>query len=345
MWYSENQVELLLGVRATMLDAGAHVLTLDGFDPVSYDKLLIATGSRPSRLNVPGADLTGVRYLRTIVDADVLVERIVPGTSVVLVGAGWIGLEIAAAAVERGATATVIERGTLPLQRVLGDEVAAIYAKKHESKGVTFHKDSNVASFEGSGGALASVRLTDGTEIPATLAVVGIGIVPNVELAVAGGLQVDNGIVTDASLRTSDPDIYACGDVASSMNPLIGKHLRLDHWANALNGGPAAAKSMLGQAVTYDRVPYAYSDQFDLGMEYAGYVEPGGYDSVVFRGDPSAYEFLAFWVKDGRVLAGMNANIWDVQGDIQNLVRAGYSGKSVDLAKLADPGTPLADLI
>jgi 3-phenylpropionate/trans-cinnamate dioxygenase ferredoxin reductase component len=345
MWYQDNRVELLLGVRATMLDPAAHVLTLDGFDPVPYDKLLITTGSRTVRLDVPGADLIGVRYLRTIIDADILLEHLVPGASVVVVGAGWIGLEVGAAAIEHGATVTVIERGTLPLQNVLGDEIAAIFARKHESKGVTFRKRAGVASFEGSGGSVTSVKLTDGTEIPATLVVVGIGIQPNVELATGAGLQVDNGIVTDAALRTSDPDIYACGDVSSTFNPLIGKHLRLDHWANALNSGPAAAKSMLGQAITYDEVPYFYSDQFDLSMEYAGHLSPGEYDRVVYRGDPATYEFLAFWVKDGRVLAGMNANIYDVQDDIQKLVRAGYAGKQVDLAKLADPAVPLAALL
>jgi 3-phenylpropionate/trans-cinnamate dioxygenase ferredoxin reductase component len=343
-WVGSANVELLLGVRATMLDPAAHVVTLDGFDPVHYDKLLLATGSRPRRLDVPGWDLTGVRYLRTLVDADNLVERLRPGATVVVIGAGWIGLETAAAAIERGATVHVVETDTLPLRRVLGDEVAEVFRRTHETRGVTFHFSTTVDSFIGSGGALSAVRLSDGTELPATVAVVGVGIQPNVELGGVGGLRIDNGIVTDEALRTSAPDVFACGDVASSFNPLIGSHIRVEHWSNALNGGPAAARSMLGQDVVYDRVPYFFTDQYDLGMEYSGYVTPGGYDRVVFRGDPAGAEFVAFWTSGGRVLAGMNVNVWDVQDDIQKLVRAGFGGTTVDLAKLADPQVPLADL-
>jgi 3-phenylpropionate/trans-cinnamate dioxygenase ferredoxin reductase subunit len=187
--------------------------------------------------------------------------------------------------------------------------------------------------------------LTDGTELPADLAVVGVGIVPATELAAVAGLAVDNGIAVDGSLRTSDPDVWAAGDVASVLHPLVGKRIRMEHWANALNGGPVAARSMAGEDVVYDHVPYFYSDQYDLGMEYAGYVEPGGYDSVVFRGDPASYEFIAFWVRDGRVLAGMNANVWDVQDEIQALVRAGFAGTAVDPTRLADPSVPLGDLL
>jgi 3-phenylpropionate/trans-cinnamate dioxygenase ferredoxin reductase subunit len=344
-WYGSANVELLLGVRATNLDPATHTVTLDGFEDVVYDKLLLATGSRPRHIDVPGADLIGVRYLRTVSDSDRLVEALTPGASAVVIGGGWIGLETAAAAITHGGTAHLIEPGTLPLRKVLGDELAAVFARLHESHGLIFHHSSGVAAFEGASGTLTGVRMTDGTLLPASVAIVGIGIQPNVELASVAGLDVDNGIVTDAAFRTSAPDVFACGDVASCFNPLLGTHVRLDHWANALNSGPAAAKSMLGQDMSYDRVPYFYTDQFELSMEYGGYVAPGGYDQVVFRGDPSTYEFLAFWVKDGRVLAGMNVNIFDVQDDIANLVRAGYTGKSVDLTKLADPHVALADLV
>jgi 3-phenylpropionate/trans-cinnamate dioxygenase ferredoxin reductase subunit len=348
-WYGEHDVELLLGVRVTDLDARTRTVTLDGFEPLRYDKLLLATGSRVRQLDVPGSGLNGVRYLRTLPDADRLLEALLPGADVVVVGAGWIGLETAAAAREHGATVTVVEIADLPLQRVLGDEVARVYADLHRAHGVEFRFGTGVAEFLGSAGGLTSVRLTDGTELPAAAAVIGVGITPSAELAVAGGLVVDDGVVTDAGLRTSDPAVYACGDVAHSDNPLLGKRIRVEHWANALNGGPAAAKAMLGQDVVYDRVPYFYSDQYDLGMEYAGWVEPGGYDRVVFRGDPAvkggkAPEFVAFWVTAGRVLAGMNANVWDVQDDIQNLVRAGYAGRAVDLDRLADPDVPLTEL-
>ena len=349
-WYGEHNVELLLGVRATMLDAKTKTLTLDGFEPLRYDKLLLATGSRVRQLNVPGNDLIGVRYLRTLPDADRMIEAFLRDAHVVIIGAGWIGLETAAAAVGRGAHVTVVEVADLPLQRVLGDEVASIYADLHRAHGVDLRFGTGVAEIVGSGGTITHVRLTDGTELPADVAVVGVGITPSAELAVAGGLHVDDGVVTDAGLRTSDPAVYACGDVANSENPVLGRRVRVEHWGNALEGGKAAAMSMLGRDTVYDRVPYFFSDQYDLGMKYAGWVEPGGYDRVVFRGDTSvsadkAPEFLAFWVKEGRVLAGMNANVWDVQDDIQNLVRAGYAGKAVDLARLADPDVPLSDLL
>jgi 3-phenylpropionate/trans-cinnamate dioxygenase ferredoxin reductase subunit len=198
------------------------------------------------------------------------------------------------------------------------------------------------------------VVLSNGVQVPADVAIVGVGIEPVTDLAVAAGLDVDNGVVTDARLQTSHPDVYAAGDVASIHNPLVGQRIRVEHWANALNGGPAAAKAMLGQDVTYDRVPYFFSDQYadtpSIGMEYSGWVDRGGYDSMVYRGDPairsdSNPEFVAFWMSGRRVLAGMNVNVWDVQDDIQALVRAGYAGKTVDPAKLADPATPLSEAL
>jgi 3-phenylpropionate/trans-cinnamate dioxygenase ferredoxin reductase subunit len=347
-WYQQHDVQLRLGVRVTNLDPATHTLTLDGVQTQGYDRLLLTTGSRVRRLSVPGEELANVRYLRTLPESDALLDRLRGGGAgrVVVVGAGWIGLETAAAARHHGASVTVVETDTLPLRRVLGDEVSTVYANLHREHGVEFRFGSGVREFLGSGdGALTGVVLVDGTELPADLAVVGVGIEPATELAVAGGLTVDNGIAVDAALRTSDPDIYAAGDVASVLNPLLGKRIRVEHWSNALNGGAAAGRSMAGEDLVYDRIPYFFSDQYDLGMEYAGYVEPGGYDRVVFRGDPAAYEFVAFWVREDRVLAGMNANVWDVQDDIQALVRAGYGGRSVDLAKLADPAVPLGDLV
>jgi len=345
-WYQQQDIDLRLGARVTDLDPAAHTVTIDGVEKIRYDRLLLTTGSRVRRLDVPGEDLLDVRYLRTQSESDALLDRLRSGArQVVVVGAGWIGLETAAAARHHGASVTVVEMDTLPLRRVLGDEVAAVYANLHREHGVDFRFGAGVREFRGSDGVLTGVVLTDGTELPADLAIVGVGITPATELAVAGGLTVDNGIAVDSALRTSDPDVYAAGDVANVLNPLLGKRIRVEHWDNAINGGPAAARSMAGEDVTYDWVPYFFSDQYDLGMEYAGYVEPGGYDEVVFRGDPASYEFIAFWVKDGRVLAGMNANIWDVQDDIQALVRAGHGGKPVDRARLADPSVPLPDLL
>jgi len=345
-WYRQQNIELRGGTRVTDLDPAAHTITIDGVAKIHYDRLLLTTGSRVRRLDVPGEDLLDVRYLRTQPESDALLDRLRSGVrQVVVVGAGWIGLETAAAARHHGASVTVVEMDTLPLRRVLGDEVAAVYANLHREHGVDFRFGAGVREFRGSDGVLTGVVLTDGTELPADLAIVGVGITPATELAVAGGLTVDNGIAVDSALRTSDPDVYAAGDVANVLNPLLGKRIRVEHWDNAINGGPAAARSMAGEDVTYDWVPYFFSDQYDLGMEYAGYVEPGGYDEVVFRGDPASYEFIAFWVKDGRVLAGMNANVWDVQDDIQALVRAGHGGKPVDRARLADPSVPLPDLL
>jgi 3-phenylpropionate/trans-cinnamate dioxygenase ferredoxin reductase component len=349
-WYADHDVELILGLSATALDLQSHTVTVDRVDAVRYDKLLLATGSRPRVLDLPGSDNLGVRYLRTLGDADALLDHLRSGTNVVVIGAGWIGLETAAAAIGHGCSVTVVERGDgPPLSRILGDEVGQLFQDLHEAHGVRVIRGGEVREFGGIGGRLTHVVLDDNTELPADVVIVGAGILPNVELAADAGLLIDNGIVTDASLRTSDPDVYAAGDVASYLHPLLGKRIRVEHWANALNGGPAAAKAMLGQDVSYDRLPYFFTDQYDLGMEYAGYVEPEGYDRVVFRGAPSLVdgkvpEYCVFWTQGGRVLAGMNVNVWDVQDDIQQLVRAGFAGQAVDLDRLADPDVALGDL-
>ncbi|HEX6968587.1 MAG TPA: FAD-dependent oxidoreductase [Micromonosporaceae bacterium] len=349
-WYATQGIELLLGRRVTDLDAGAHTVTLDGIERLRYDKLLLATGSRPRRLTVPGAEAAGVHYLRTIDQADALLAGLRAGGRVVVVGAGWIGLEVAAAARAHGCPVTVVETDALPLRRVLGDEVATVFRDLHLANGVDFRFGVGVREIVERDGRLTGMVLTDGSELAADLVAVGVGIEPATELARAAGLGVENGVVTDAALRTSDPDVYACGDVAASFNPLLGEHIRVEHWANALNGGPAAARSMLGQHVEFARVPYFYTDQYDLGMEYSGWVGSEGYDRVVFRGDPAiaggkAPRFIAFWLRDGRVLAGMNVNVWEVVGTIQQLVRAGRAGRSVDQAALADPTVPLGDLL
>jgi 3-phenylpropionate/trans-cinnamate dioxygenase ferredoxin reductase subunit len=340
-WYDKQNIELRTGTRAEELDPRAHAVTLAGGERLTYDKLLLTTGSVVRRLQVPGAELEGVHYLRRIEHADTLRGVLVEGARVVVIGGGWIGLEVAAAARTHGAAVTLVEVDTLPLRRVLGDEVARVFADLHAEHGVDLRLGTGIREIVGTDGRVASVTLEDGTSLPADAVVVGVGITPAVELAQAAGLAVDNGVVVDAALRTSDPDVYAAGDVANADNPLLGRHIRVEHWQNALDGGPAAARSMLGQDVVYDRVPYFFSDQYDLGMEYTGHAEPGGYDQVVFRGDVPGREFIAFWVADGRVLAGMNVNVWDVAEDIERMVR---SGAPVDPARLADPSVPLADL-
>jgi NADPH-dependent 2,4-dienoyl-CoA reductase/sulfur reductase-like enzyme len=343
-WYPDNQVELRTGTWVDAIDRDSSTVLLDDGATVPYDKLLITTGSAPRRLAIPGADLDGVLYLRTLRNADRLSAALATARRVVVIGAGWIGLEVTAAARTRGAEVDLIETMALPLQRVLGDELAAVLLNLHRSRGVRYHGGATVAEIRGEA-AVSEVVLADGTALPADLVVVGVGITPNVKLAQQAGLAVDNGIVVDSSLRTSDPHIFAAGDVANAAHPLIGRPIRVEHWANALNGGPAAARSMLDQAVVYDRLPYFYSDQYDFGIEYAGYAAPDEYDQVVFRGDPDSYEFLAFWLRDGRVVAGMNANVWDVQDPIQALVRAGWAGRPVDPRRLADPAVPLDSLV
>jgi 3-phenylpropionate/trans-cinnamate dioxygenase ferredoxin reductase component len=340
-WYDKQNIELRTGTRVQALDPGAHAVSLATGERLTYDKLLLTTGSVVRRLEVPGAELEGVHYLRRVEHSDTLRGVLVEGARVVVVGGGWIGLEVAAAARTHGATVTLVEVDALPLRWVLGDEVARVFADLHAEHGVDLRLGKSVREIVGTGGRVASVTLDDGTSAPADAVVVGIGINPAVELAHAGGLAVDDGVLVDAALRTSDPDVYAAGDVANAENPLLKRRIRVEHWSNALNGGPAAARSMLGQEVVFDRVPYFFTDQYDLGMEYSGHAVPGSYDQVVFRGDVAGREFIAFWLADGRVLAGMNVNIWDVTDDIERLVR---SGTRVDPDRLADPGVPLAEL-
>jgi 3-phenylpropionate/trans-cinnamate dioxygenase ferredoxin reductase subunit len=337
-WYADNAVELRLGSPVTGIDRAAHEVTLADGSRVGYAKLLLATGSAPRRLTVPGADADGVLYLRRVGDSDQIRTAFQTASRVAVIGAGWIGLEATAAARAAGAEVTVLEAAELPLLRVLGREVAQVFADLHRQHGVDLRFGVGVEEISVTGGRATGVRLADGSQVEADVVIVGVGITPNSQLAEAAGLETGNGIVVDAGLKSSDPDIFAAGDVASAFHPLLGRHIRVEHWANALNQPQAAARAMLGQDVAYDRVPYFYTDQYDLGMEYAGYVEPGGYDQVVFRGDKDKREFVAFWLSGGRVLAGMNVNVWDVNDAIQDLVRG---GRPVDPARLADTDVPL----
>ena len=341
-WYDDADIDLRLGVTVTGIDRAAHEVVLTDGSRIGYTKLLLTTGSSPRQLQLPGADLDGVLYLRSAGDSDRIKALLARAGRIAVIGAGWIGLEVTAAAREAGVAVTVLEAAELPLLRVLGSEVASVFAALHAEHGVDLRFGVQITEITGSDGRADGVRLSDGSLIPVDAVIVGIGITPNTELAAAAGLDVDNGIRVDAQLRSSDPDIYAAGDVASAFHPLLGKYIRVEHWANALNQPQAAARAMAGEDVSYDRVPYFFTDQYDLGMEYSGYVEPDGYDEVVFRGDVDRREFVAFWLGNGgRVLAGMNVNVWDVNDAIQALVRA---GQPVDKAALADPETPLESL-
>ena len=310
-WYAEHGVDLRLGVTVTAVDrAGRTVTTADG-ESIGYDQLLLATGASPRRLNIPGAGREGVLYLRTVGDSERLAAAFRGGGRVVTVGAGWIGLEATAAAREAGCEVTVVEPEPTALYRAIGRELGDVFADLHREHGVQFRFGESVSELRGPGtdGPVGEVITSTGDALPADIVVVGIGVVPNTGLAVDAGLEVANGVVTDAALRTSDPIICAAGDLANSYHPLLGRRARVEHWANALNSGPAAARSMLGQDVTYDPVPYFFSDQYDLGMETAGLPEPGTYDQVVYRGDRAGREFIAFWLASGAVVAGMNVNV------------------------------------
>jgi 3-phenylpropionate/trans-cinnamate dioxygenase ferredoxin reductase component len=341
-WYGDHDVDLRLGTTVTGIDPAAHDVILADGSRVGYAKLLVTTGSSPRHLPVPGADLPGVLYLRRVADSEQLKTTFQTASRVAVIGAGWIGLEATSAARAAGVEVTVLEAADLPLLRVLGPEVAQVFAGLHREHGVDLRFGVKVAEITSSDGRAHGVLLGDGTHVPAEAVIVGVGITPNTQLAEAAGLQVSNGIVVDSQLRSSDPDIFAAGDVASAFHPLLGTHIRVEHWANALNQPQTAARAMLGQDVAYDRVPYFFTDQYDLGMEYSGYVEPGGYDEVVFRGDVGQREFIVFWLRGGRVLAGMNVNIWDVNDALQDLVRA---SRPADSGRLANPEVPLQEVL
>ncbi|PZT74965.1 MULTISPECIES: NAD(P)/FAD-dependent oxidoreductase [unclassified Streptomyces] len=350
-WYAAADIELHLGQPVTSLDREARTVETGDGTVIHYDKLLLATGSEPRRLNVPGTDLAGVHHLRRLAHADrlrhVLSALGRDNGHLVIAGAGWIGLEVAAAARGYGAEVTVVEPEATPLLRVLGPELGQIFTELHSDHGVRFHFGARLTEIVGQDGMVLAVRTDDGEEHPAHDVLAAIGAAPRTALAESAGLDIapreeGGGIAVDASLRTSDPHIYAAGDVASAAHPLLGTRLRVEHWANALNGGPAAARAMLGQDVAYDRVPYFFSDQYDLGLEYSGWAPPGSYDQVVIRGDAGKRTFIAFWLKDRTVLAGMNVNVWDVTEPIQKLIRA---GRPVDPDALADPSVPLESLV
>jgi 3-phenylpropionate/trans-cinnamate dioxygenase ferredoxin reductase subunit len=319
-FYESHDIEFRRGERVKAIDPAGGSLTLAGGRSERFDALLLATGAEPRRLD----EVRDCVYLRTLRDSDALRDRIRQGMHVAIVGAGWIGSEVAASARQLGADVTLVEMAEVPLERVLGPRLGAFYRDVHVGNGVRFLGGSGLHALDGLG---------------ADLVLVAVGVAPRTELAELAGLELDNGVRVDGALRTSAPNVYAAGDVANAFNPLLGRHLRVEHWANALNQGPAAARSMLGADVSYDRVPYFFSDQYDVGMEYSGYADAR--DHVVIRGDMGAREFIAFWMREGRVVAGMNVNVWDVTDPIQALIR---SGERVDPERLAATDEPLEEL-
>jgi 3-phenylpropionate/trans-cinnamate dioxygenase ferredoxin reductase component len=344
-FYDTRDIELRLGAAATGLDAGGHTVIAAG-ERIGYDRLLLATGSSARRL--PPADRSGatVAYLRTVEDSARIKAGLRPGRRVVVVGGGWIGLEVAAAARTAGCDVVVVEPLAEPLLRVLGPTVGHLFADLHRGHGVEVRTSTAVTGIRSrpttgsvADGIPAVVHLDDGTAVQADLLVVGIGAVPSTELAEAAGLEVDDGVTADEHLRTSDSDVFVAGDLANALHPRLGRRLRVEHWDNALAQGATAARNMLGADEAYDRLPYFFTDQYDLGMEYVGHAD--GYDELVLRGDPGSGVFTAFWVTGSRVAAAMHANDWDATTALREIVTAG----DVDLARLRDPGVPLGEVV
>jgi 3-phenylpropionate/trans-cinnamate dioxygenase ferredoxin reductase subunit len=338
-WYEENDVDLRLSTEVTALDPVARQIELSTGERVGYDAALLATGAAPRRLSVPGAELEGVRYLRSVADSDALRAAIPETSRVVVIGAGWIGSEVAASARQMGAEVAMVEMAALPLERVLGPELGAFYRDVHADHGVELHLGVGITELRG-GATVQEVVLTDGTVLAGDLVAVGVGVAPRTALAEAAGLPVDNGVLTDEWLASGEPGVFAAGDVANAWHPVLGRRVRLEHWSSALNQGPAAARNMLGRKAPYQRIPYFFSDQYEVGMEYSGLAVD--WDEVAFRGDPAGREFVAFWLKDGRVAAGMNVNVWDVAEDIARLVS---SKQVVDRDRLIDPDVELSSLL
>jgi len=331
-WYDENNVTLRLGTDVVAIHPDQSEVELAGGERLEYGALVLATGSSPRRLPIPGAETA--LTLRNREDSDAIRATFGEGKKLVIVGAGWIGLEVAAAARDKGTDVTVLESAELPLLAVLGRDMAKVFADLHRQHGVDLHFGVSVAEIAPDG-----VKLEDGTEFPADAVILGVGAAPNTSLAKAAGLSVDNGVLVDSALRTSDPAIYAVGDIANHDHPTLGRRVRVEHWATALNQPAAVAAAIVGSSDEgYRELPYFFSDQYDLGMEYVGLADADA--RVVSRGDVGKREFVAFWLDDDdRLLASMNVNVWDVVDEIKPLI-----GHVVDVDKLTDPDVPYAEV-
>jgi 3-phenylpropionate/trans-cinnamate dioxygenase ferredoxin reductase component len=338
-YYEGHDIDLRLSTQATSMNLVEHTVELGSGERIVYDALLLTTGASTRHLRIPGADLEGVYYLRSLTDAENLQKAIRQAQRVVVIGAGWIGCEVAASVRQMGTDVAMVETAELPLERVLGAELGRFYRDVHADAGVELHLGVGVMELRG-GARVEQVVLADGTVLDADAVAVGVGVIPRAELAQAAGLKVDNGILTDAHLATDTPGIFAAGDVANAWHPLLGQHLRLEHWSSALNQGPAAARNMLGISTVYERVPFFFSDQYDVGMEYAGYAS--GSDQVVLRGEPSSRKFMAFWLCDSVLAAGMHVNTWGAIDPIQALIAAKCP---LDPAVLANPDVDLTSLV
>lgn len=332
-WYDRHQVGTRLADPAVRLDVAAREVALGSGQVLRYDDLVLATGARPRTLDLPGADLPGVHTLRRIPDCFALRDAFTGGGRLVVIGAGWIGLEVAAAARKAGVEVTVLESADVPLRAAMGERMGRHFARLHREHGVALRTGVGVTAIEGAG-RVSAVRVGD-ERIDADLVVIGVGAVPNVELAQAAGLGVDSGVLTDDQLRAAE-HVYAVGDVANAAHSSLGR-LRVEHWDNAIRQGQLAGRVLLGEDAHYDWQPYFFTDQYDLGMEYVG--RGSADDEVLVRGDERDGEFISFWLRDGRVSAAMNVNTWDVNDQLRALI-----GRRVPPGRLTDPAVPLADL-
>jgi 3-phenylpropionate/trans-cinnamate dioxygenase ferredoxin reductase subunit len=337
-YYDAHGVELVLDETVTGLDVENHRVLFRDREAIGYTRALLATGSAPRRLAVPGADLPGVLVLRTMEDASVLRDALTTSARVVVVGAGWIGCEVASAARTLGAEVAIVAPEELPLVRVLGPELGAVYRDVHREHGVDLRLGTGLEAIVGIERA-EGVMTSAGEVVHGDVVVLGVGAAPRDELAREAGLVVGDGVVVDEFLRTSAPDVFAAGDIASAWNTAVGARLRVEHWANAIVQGRVAGANMAGANEPWAELPYFYSDQYDLGMEYRGHAV--GADRVVVRGDLRAREFLAFWLRAGVPVAAMNVNVWDQGEAIEGLLQR---RPAVDAARLADPAVPLAEI-
>ena len=337
-FYTDQQIDLRLETTVRAIEPGVREVVLDDDERLPYDRLLVATGARPRTLPVPGAELSGVMTLRTVAEADAIHAAAADAERIVVIGAGWIGSEVAASLRMLGRAVVLVAPDTVPLERVLGPEVGGVYRDLHVQEGVDWRPGTTIKRVIGTD-RVGGVETSTGERIAADLVVAGIGVEPRTELALAAGLAVGDGIEVSATLETSVPGIFAAGDVASAWHPFYERRLRTEHWANAKFQGAAAGRAMLGETAPYDRIPYFYSDQYDLGMEYTGWATAS--DRLVVRGSLADRQFIAFWIRDDRVVAGMNANTWDVAKPIEHLIR---SRAAVDSGALADPAVPIDEL-
>lgn len=344
-WFAEHGVDLRLGVPVTGINPAARTVACGDGRTLDYTSLLLATGARPRRLQLPGSGLAGVGTFRTVDDSLQLRAGLAGGgRNVVLIGSGWIGMELAAAASAYGNSVTLLGLEDVPLGAAIGPELGGFFRSLHEANGVRFRLPASAARITGESGRVTGVVTDAGEILPADLVIIAVGVVPAVSLAEAAGLAVRNGILTDASLQTSAPGIFAAGDVANALHPFTGEHHRSEHWSNALNGGKVAARAMLGLAAALDTVPYFYTDQFDVSMEYSGFPTlVTGRPTI--RGSLEQKEFLAFWQRGGRVVAGMNVN-WPRSARPQKIIKQLISAKiPVGPDALADPGVALDRLL